>query len=73
MAEWRNPELWSYVVRDPTGDVYARGEAKSQQECLDRALGDAAAFAVEHFDADISLDEGWRFLLWPPDPAPNPT
>ena len=64
MELWRNPKLWSYAVRDPTGFVCGTGEAKTQQECLDVALGHAAVFCCECVYPNL---EGWRFLLWPPE------
>jgi hypothetical protein len=68
---YRNPRLWSYVVRDPTGTVCGRGEAETQQECLDVALGHAAFAAQDAWDDISILWDGWRFLLWPPDGAPR--
>ena len=76
---YRDPTQWSYVVRDPTGDLAGQGKAKTLKECERWAIRLAEDHVCEHFW--IIIDTGappfdfmwnwkllgkWRFVLWPP-------
>lgn len=68
-AVWRIPERWSYVVRDPTGAIAAMGEDATQEACLHHGLDQAVQYALERSwpKREGYLEEGYRFLLWPPE------
>jgi hypothetical protein len=72
---YRKPGRWSYVIRDPSGEIAGSGDDDTQQACLVAALNNVARVAVEITNAaDWPYhpiypfdDDSWRFLLWPPE------
>ena len=46
-AQLRDPVLWAYMLRDPTGAVCSHGHGKTRKECEERAITHAAECADE--------------------------
>jgi hypothetical protein len=67
-AQLRNPVLWAYMLRDPTGAVCSHGRGKTRKECEERAITHAAEFAEEAWPKSrMWLPNKWRLLIWPPE------
>ena len=67
-AAYRQPDRWSYVVRDPTGAVPIKWGADTQEACLNKVIDQVADHVFDEclLGGEVWL-KGWRFLLWPPD------
>ena len=71
---FRDPTRWSYVVRDPLGNLVAWGKSRSRADCLRYGAELAEEYALEQCEPDDNdrviyprkLDGHWRFMLWPP-------
>jgi hypothetical protein len=49
LAGWyRDPKLWSYVLRAPNGKVIANGKVKDRRECEEWAVRHAEAYVDEN-------------------------
>jgi hypothetical protein len=67
-AQLRDPMLWAYMLRDPTGAVCSHGHGKSRKECEGRAVAHAAECAEEAWpESRMWLPSKWRLLIWPPE------
>jgi hypothetical protein len=67
-AQLRDPMLWAYMLRDPTGAVSSHGHGKTRKECEDRAIAHAAECAEEAWPARrMWLPSKWRLLIWSPE------
>ena len=60
-AQLSHPNLWSYILRDPTGVIYSHGRLSTRKECERTGIGHA-----EEFDGNSWPLDGWRLLVWPP-------
>jgi hypothetical protein len=60
----RDPFFWSYIVRDPGGEVVCCGRGKTRVECESWAVKNAVARAAEMFFGEWRGD--WHFRIWPP-------
>jgi hypothetical protein len=71
-VQLRHPELWSYIVRDPTGMIFSHGHCPTREACENRAVEHAEEHAEEMLisSASVPLD-GWHFLAWPPNQGCN--
>jgi hypothetical protein len=58
----RDPDFWSYLVRDPEGRVTCYGRGKTRAECERWAVKNAEAYAAERWPP---LRGDWRFKIWP--------
>jgi hypothetical protein len=67
-----HPTQWSFIARDPTGLIFAHGNAPSRKACEI-----AAVEAAEEYAHDVRAllnkspwqSDDWRFVIW----APNRT
>jgi hypothetical protein len=69
MKVWRVPSRWSYVVRDPSGAISCMGDDDTQATCLNHGTDQVVQYAIERSwpDCEGWEEEGYRFLLWPPE------
>ena len=69
---------WSYIMRDPLGNVCAVGKG-TRAECIENAFRIADEHAIDHFstledqaDEARVLNGAWRLVLWSPKFDPDP-
>jgi len=74
----RDLMLWSYIMRDPFGQVCAVGKG-TRAECIENAFGIADEHAIHHFsvledpaEEARALNGAWHLVLWPPRLDPDP-
>jgi len=66
-AQLRDPVLWAYMLRDPTGAVCSHGHGKTRKECEERAITHAAECAEEAWpESRMWSAIKWQFKVWPP-------
>ena len=67
-AAFRDPNKWSYVVRDPVGRIAVYGKADTRIECEHWALSNAEDYVIDSgmTYSELGLDGNWHFVLWPP-------
>ena len=77
-AVLRDLVFWSYIVRDPFGNVCAAGRG-TRAECIEHAFKLADWHAIDNFsvlenpqDEIRALNGAWRLVFWPPKPDPDP-
>ena len=69
-AQLSHPDLWSYILRDPTGVIYSHGRLSTRKKCEKEGIGIA-----EEVEGNPWPLEGWRLSVWAPNPkfvAPLP-
>jgi hypothetical protein len=67
-AQLRDPVLWAYMLRDPTGAVCSHGHGETRKECEERALDHATECAEEAWpESRMWLASKWRLLIWSPE------
>lgn len=67
-AQLRDPVLWAYMLRDPTGAVCSHGHGKTRKECEERAITHAAECAEEAWPTSrMWVQSKWRLLIWSPE------
>jgi hypothetical protein len=67
-AQLRDPVLWAYMLRDPTGAVCSHGRGETRKECEERAITHAAECAEEAWpESRMWVASKWRLLIWSPE------
>ena len=67
----RDPFFWSYIMRDPLGNVCTVGKG-TRADCIKNAFSHADAYAIDALsllegqDEIRAFNDPWRFVLWPP-------
>jgi hypothetical protein len=67
-AQLRDPVLWAYMLRDPTGAARSYGHGKTRKECEQRAITHAGECAEEAWpESRMWVSSKWRLLIWSPE------
>jgi hypothetical protein len=75
-AQLQKPSLWSYILRDPAGNVVILGQGHTRNACQRQAMLHASDHAeklsILHAIVRCSPnDQGWRFVVAPPSSQPQ--